>query len=107
MSWLASSFGSPSSTRCSQVTWLRSVLLSTRIASLGSDQRRQYLAIVISSALPFICIAPSPTRAIGGRELGRDRVRNARAHRRERPGEGGHHALTQLEVPGEPVGGRP
>ena len=33
----------------------------------GSFHSRQYFAAVISSAMLFICIAPSPTRAITGR----------------------------------------
>jgi hypothetical protein len=35
--------------------------------SRGSAHCRQYLAIVINSANPFICIAPSPTKAMLGR----------------------------------------
>ena len=33
----------------------------------GSVHCFQYLLIVISSFMPFICIAPSPTNAIVGR----------------------------------------
>ena len=33
----------------------------------GSGHCRQYFATVISSAMLFICIAPSPTIAITGR----------------------------------------
>ena len=53
--------------RSSQVTWFRSLLCSTRTTNRGSSQSCQYFAIVISSANPFICIAPSPTRAYAGR----------------------------------------
>src|SRR6476661_8053813 len=63
----AAYLGSPSITRCSQVTWLRSRLLSTRMTRVGFDQRRQYLPIVITSFMPFIWNAPSPTIAITGR----------------------------------------
>ena len=54
---------SPPIARSSQVTWLRSLLCSTATTSRGSAQSCQYLAMVISSLMPFICIAPSPTRA--------------------------------------------
>src|SRR4051812_29311081 len=54
-------------TRCSQVTWFRSPLLNTHTIQRGSAQRCQYLATVISSAMLFICIAPSPTSAMTGR----------------------------------------
>ena len=53
--------------RISQVTWLRSLLCSTAMISRGSVHCCQYLAMVISSAMPFICIAPSPTKAMPGR----------------------------------------
>ncbi len=53
--------------RCSQVTWLRSSLLKTQTMKRGSRQERQYFAAVISSAMLFICMAPSPTSAITGR----------------------------------------
>src|ERR1700738_3567617 len=53
-------------TLCSHVTWLRSWLLNTQTIHRGSAQRRQYFATVISSAMLFICIAPSPTNAITG-----------------------------------------
>ena len=53
--------------RISQVTWLRSSLCSTATTSRGSLQRSQYFLTVMSSAMPFICIAPSPTKAIAGR----------------------------------------
>jgi hypothetical protein len=33
----------------------------------GHDHSRQYFATVISSAMLFICIAPSPTNAMTGR----------------------------------------
>src|SRR5215472_895351 len=54
-------------TRCSQVTWFRSSLLKTPQIQRGLDHRRQYLATVMSSAMLFICMAPSPTNAITGR----------------------------------------
>src|SRR5213596_1634873 len=54
-------------TRCSHVTWFRSSLFQTQQIHLGFVQRRQYLATVISSAMLFICMAPSPTRAMTGR----------------------------------------
>src|ERR1044072_7397624 len=99
-------------------------------------QRSWYFATVISSLMPFICIAPSPTSAITGRsgfvnfaatahgtpgpivasvpasaihgrvvvrELRRDRVRDARAQRRERPRDRRHHPRPQLQVAREPV----
>lgn len=53
--------------RISQVTWLRSWLFSTATISRGSPHSGQYFAAVISSDIPFICIAPSPTRAMAGR----------------------------------------
>ena len=53
--------------RISQVTWLRSLLCRTATISRGSVHCCQYLAMVISSAMPFICIAPSPTNAMPGR----------------------------------------
>src|SRR5690348_11948179 len=67
MSCDAAYLGSPSITRCSHVTWLRSRLFSTRMTSRGSDQRRQYLPIVSTSFMPFIWNAPSPTIAMTGR----------------------------------------
>src|SRR3954468_21816913 len=63
----ALNFGSPSMTRCSQVTWFRSSLLKTPQIQRGVFHCRQYLATVISSAMLFICMAPSPTSAITGR----------------------------------------
>ena len=62
-----SHFGSPASTRCSQVTWLRSWLFSTITTRRGSLQRSQYFAAVIRQLLPSICMAPSPTSAIATR----------------------------------------
>lgn len=53
--------------RISQVTWLRSLLCRTTTTRRGSAHCRQYLAMVMSSFIPFICIAPSPTKAIPGR----------------------------------------
>src|SRR5205823_1713575 len=63
----ALNFGSPSMTRCSQVTWFRSSLLKTPQIQRGFFHCRQYFATVISSAMLFICIAPSPTTAMTGR----------------------------------------
>ncbi|CAM5713542.1 hypothetical protein SALBM135S_05002 [Streptomyces alboniger] len=63
----ASNCGAPSMARISQVTWLRSPLFSTATTSRGSLHRFQYLEMVMSSAMPFICIAPSPTMAMAGR----------------------------------------
>src|SRR5947207_1754191 len=63
----ALNFGSPSMTRCSQVTWFRSSLLKTPQIQRGVFHCRQYLATVISSAMLFICMAPSPTSATTGR----------------------------------------
>src|SRR3569833_4163794 len=54
-------------TRCSQVTWFRAWLLKTQTIQRLSAQRCQYFATVINSAMLFICMAPSPTRAITGR----------------------------------------
>src|ERR1700760_3916815 len=54
-------------TRCSQVTWFRSSLLKTQQIQFGVAHSRQYLATVISSAMLFICMAPSPTSAMTGR----------------------------------------
>src|SRR4051812_49773607 len=54
-------------TRCSHVTWFRSSLFQTQQIHLWFGQRRQYLATVISSAMLFICMAPSPTSAMTGR----------------------------------------
>ncbi len=59
----ASSFGSPSIARCSQVTWFRSRLSRTRTTRRGSFHSFQYFEIVTSSAMPFICMAPSPASA--------------------------------------------
>ncbi len=42
-------------------------MLSTATMSRGSCHSDQYLATVISSAIPFICMAPSPTSARAGR----------------------------------------
>ena len=54
-------------TRCSQVTWFRSWLLNTQTTQVLFDHSRQYFATVISSAMLFICMAPSPTNATTGR----------------------------------------
>src|SRR3954471_14031499 len=54
-------------TRCSQVTWFRSWLLNTQTTQVRFDHSRQYLATVMSSAMLFICMAPSPTSATTGR----------------------------------------
>src|SRR5699024_12029211 len=59
-------FGEPSVARISHVTWLRSSLCSTHTIRRGSAHSCQYLLIVMSSAMPFICMAPSPTIAIAG-----------------------------------------
>src|SRR6202012_5571184 len=67
MAWEASNLGLPSMTRCSQVTSLRSWLLNTHTIQRGSAQRFQYFWTVISSAMLFICMAPSPTSAMTGR----------------------------------------
>src|SRR3979411_656830 len=67
MCWEAANLGLPSMTRCSQVTSLRSWLLKTQTIQRGSAQRFQYFWTVISSAMLFICMAPSPTSAITGR----------------------------------------
>ena len=64
---VALNFGSPSIARCSHVTWFRSWLLNTQTTQVWLLHSRQYLAIVMSSAMLFICMAPSPTRAITGR----------------------------------------
>ena len=61
----ASNFGSPAKTRCSQVTIFRSRLFKTSIINFGLDHFFQYLAMVIISFIPIICIAPSPTNATG------------------------------------------
>lgn len=53
--------------RISHVTWFRSWLFHTATTSRGSSHWWRYFAAVISSAIPFICIAPSPTSAIAGR----------------------------------------
>ena len=50
-----------------QVTWLRSSLCSTATTSRGSLHSSQYRLMVISSARPFICIAPSPAKTTTGR----------------------------------------
>lgn len=63
----ASYFGSPCMPRCSQVTKFRSRLFSTSTTSVGLAQSRQWRAIVIRPFMPFICMAPSPARAITGR----------------------------------------
>src|SRR5919201_2162849 len=61
-------FGSPASTRCSHVTWFRSWLLKTQKTSVGlSFHLSQYRFTVMSSFIPFIWNAPSPTKAITGR----------------------------------------
>jgi len=67
MSCEAGSFGSPASTRCSQVTWFKSRFLSTRTTSWWLVHSRQYAATSMSAAFPSICIAPSPMHAITGR----------------------------------------
>src|ERR1700739_546286 len=63
----ALNLGSPCMTRCSQVTWFKSSLLKTPQIQRGVFHCRQYLATVISSAMLFICMAPSPTNATTGR----------------------------------------
>ena len=64
---MALNLGLPSITRCSQVTWFRSSLFQTQQTQCGVAQSFQYLETVISSAMLFICMAPSPTRAMIGR----------------------------------------
>jgi len=61
------SWGAPSIACISQVTWFRSRLFSTATMSRGFSHSRQYLPIVMSSLIPFICMAPSPTSAMTGR----------------------------------------
>ncbi|CAM5649063.1 hypothetical protein SANTM175S_02662 [Streptomyces antimycoticus] len=65
--WQGRNCGAPDMARISQVTWLRSWLLRTATISRGSRHSDQYLAAVMSSAMPFICMAPSPTMASAGR----------------------------------------
>ena len=62
--WVDSVLPAPSWMRSSQVTWFRSWLFSTITTRCGFDQSRQYFAMVIISLMPFICIAPSPMKAI-------------------------------------------
>src|SRR6185312_1947070 len=50
--------------RSSHVTWLRSRLFSTMTIRRGSDHSFQYLEIVIITLRPFICMAPSPMKAM-------------------------------------------
>src|SRR5437763_10190398 len=59
-------FGSPVSTRCSQVTWLRSWLLNTHHTSDGFSHRSQYRFTVMSSFMRFFWNAPSPMNAFTG-----------------------------------------
>ena len=93
--------------RISQVTWLRSELLSTRKISLGSDHSFQYFVTVSNSALPFICIAPSPVHAMTSSvrkgKLRGDSVRNGGAHRCQAARERGFHAAPHSNVAREPV----
>ena len=63
----AGTVGDPPIARISHETWFRSRLFSTRKMIRGSLQRFQYFATVISSLIPFICIAPSPVIAIATR----------------------------------------
>ena len=69
---------------------------------------RQYFATVISSAMLFICMAPSPTSAITGRsgmrELGGDRVGHRGAHRGEPARKRAHHAAADFQIARIPVG---
>ena len=58
---------SPVMIRCSHVTWFRSRLFSTSVIQRGSLHSFQYLATVMQAFSPFICIAPSPVRAIATR----------------------------------------
>ena len=86
MSCDASNFGSPAIARM-----LPGHLVQVAVVEHQDDEARvrplasSTCAMVISSLMPFICIAPSPTSAITGRsgirELGRDRVGHAGAHR--------------------------
>jgi hypothetical protein len=105
--WLSSKRGSPSISRCSQVTSASSRLWSTRTTNLGSSQLRHSREIVISSATPFICMAPSPLRgdewAIREGKLGGKTVGEAGPHGGQGRGEMGGYAPRQGEVPGVPV----
>jgi hypothetical protein len=51
----------------SPVTKLSSRVFRTSTIKRGSDHSCQYFAMVMSTLLPFICMAPSPTIAINGR----------------------------------------
>ena len=62
-----SNLGAPPIARSSQVTWLRSLLWNTQTINRGSFHCRLKRLMVSNSAMPFICIAPSPTSAITGR----------------------------------------
>src|ERR1700760_3858425 len=107
MAWEASNLGLPSMTRCSQVTSLRSWLLNTHTIQRGSAQRLQYFWTVMSSAMLFICMAPSPTSAITGRsELRPNGVGDRRSHRRHAARERRRLALLYSEVARIPVGAR-
>src|SRR5579875_329118 len=57
----------PGITRCSQVTWLRSLLCRTTTTHCLLLQRCWWCARSMSAALPIICIAPSPIEAMTGR----------------------------------------
>src|ERR1700743_3226875 len=63
----STNFGAPAMAHISQVTWLRSLLCRTATIRRGSSHCCQYRLMVISSAMPFICMAPSPENAITGR----------------------------------------
>src|SRR5437763_1434703 len=57
----------PAWMRSSHVTKAKSQLLLTITIKRGSGHCFQYLAMVTSSAMPFICMAPSPASAMTGR----------------------------------------
>ncbi len=77
----------------------------------GSSHSLRYFAIVKSSALSFICIAPSPTSAMTGRwgyaRFRRDRIGNAGVPMvASDPGEARHHPRAEDEIAREPIGRR-
>ena len=63
--------------------------------------------MVMSSARPFICMAPSPAktidRPVGVAELGADAVRDARAHGGQVAGQRAAHVAAELQLAGVPV----
>ncbi len=100
--------GSPSITRCSQVTWFRSSLLNTQhdparvrpVAPVFGDGDQLGHVVHLHGAVAD----QRDHRPVGMRELGGDRVGHRRAHRGEPARQRAHHAAPDLQVARIPVG---